>query len=99
MFPIAIMLYQMILFVILTPGLLLRIPPRGSLLMAAVVHSLVFALIFHFTHKFVGSATESFDSMSGGADEEEMGHSSGGMGMGMGSASASASASRGQRMY
>lgn len=95
MFPVAIMLYQMILFVVLTPGLLLRIPPRGSLLIAAIVHSLVFALIFHFTHKFVGSSMESFE-------DGDMGHSSGGMGMdmgGMGHASASASGSRRQRMY
>jgi hypothetical protein len=46
-------LYVVILFVLLTPGVLLRLPPKGSLLTVAIVHGLVFALIYHFTHRIV----------------------------------------------
>jgi hypothetical protein len=46
-------IYAFILFFILTPGVLVRIPPKGSLMMVAFVHAIVFALIFHFSHKIV----------------------------------------------
>ena len=45
--------YVALLFVLLTPGVLLRLPPRGSLLTAALVHGIVFAVVFHFSHKFI----------------------------------------------
>jgi hypothetical protein len=46
-------LYAAILFFILTPGVLLRLPKNGSKFTIAAVHALVFALLFHFTHKIV----------------------------------------------
>jgi hypothetical protein len=46
-------LYVALLFILLTPGVLLRLPPKGSLLTVAIVHGLVFALVFHFTRKIV----------------------------------------------
>jgi len=46
-------LYVALLFIVLTPGVLLRLPPKGPLLTAAIVHGLVFALVYHFTHKMV----------------------------------------------
>jgi hypothetical protein len=46
-------LYLVALFVALTPGVLLTLPKRGKKLTVAVVHGLVFALIWHFTHKVV----------------------------------------------
>jgi|UniRef100_A0A6C0B6V9 mannose/fructose/N-acetylgalactosamine-specific phosphotransferase system component IIC len=39
-----------VLFVALTPGVLLRLPPGGSKLVVAATHGLVFALVYHFTH-------------------------------------------------
>ena len=45
--------YSAILFFVLTPGVLVSLPPRGSKLVVAGVHALVFALIYHFTHKLV----------------------------------------------
>jgi hypothetical protein len=50
---LTVTLYAAILFFILSPNVLLRIPSNGSKLVVAAVHALVFALIFHFTHKFV----------------------------------------------
>lgn len=46
-------LFMMALFVLLTPGLLLRIPKHGSLLTSALVHGAVFATLYHLLHKFV----------------------------------------------
>jgi len=46
-------LFTTLLFVLLTPGMLLRIPPGGSKLTVALVHGLIFALLYHFTHKMV----------------------------------------------
>ena len=45
--------YAAILFFMLTPSILVRLPPKGGKFTVAGVHALVFALIFHFTHKFV----------------------------------------------
>jgi len=44
--------YLVALFVVLTPGVLLRIPAGGSKLTVAVVHGLVFALVLHLTYMF-----------------------------------------------
>lgn len=43
--------YIAILFFVLTPGILLSLPPGGSKMTVAAVHAVVFALLFHFTHK------------------------------------------------
>ena len=40
-----------ILFAVLTPGVLLYLPPKSSLPVAAVTHGIVFALVWHFVHK------------------------------------------------
>ena len=42
-----------LLFYVLTPGILLSLPSRGSLMMKAATHALVFAVVYHFTHKAV----------------------------------------------
>jgi len=46
-------LYAAILFFVLVPGVLLSIPRRGSKLVVAAVHALVFGLVYHFTNKLV----------------------------------------------
>jgi hypothetical protein len=45
--------FVVVLFVALTPGVLLRLPPGGSKLTVAAVHGVVFALVYHFTHHTV----------------------------------------------
>jgi hypothetical protein len=42
-----------LLFYVLTPGILLSLPSRGSLAMKAATHAVVFAVVYHFTHKAV----------------------------------------------
>ena len=53
MHNIATLLYVVVLFVVLTPGILLRLPPKGSPLVVAIVHGAVFALVLYLTHKIV----------------------------------------------
>ena len=50
---LVVTIYAAILFFLLTPSILLRLPPSGSKWTVAAVHAIVFALIFHFTHKLV----------------------------------------------
>jgi len=56
-------LFVALLFVLLTPGILVRLPPNGSKLTVALVHGLVFAIIFHFTHKQVWHAVHPNQSL------------------------------------
>jgi hypothetical protein len=50
---LVVSIYAAILFFILTPAILIRLPPGGSKFTVAAVHAIVFAIIFHFTHKIV----------------------------------------------
>jgi len=56
-------LYAAVLFFLLTPAILLRLPPKGSKWTVAAVHAIVFALIFHFTHKLVWRLSARFEGM------------------------------------
>lgn len=53
------LLYIAVLFFVLTPGILISLPSGGSKITVAAVHALVFALVFHFTHKLVWNVTKS----------------------------------------
>jgi pyruvate/2-oxoglutarate dehydrogenase complex dihydrolipoamide acyltransferase (E2) component len=57
-------LYLALLFVVLTPGILLTIPRKGPKLTVAVVHGLVFALVYYFTHSFVWQLTAGMEGFS-----------------------------------
>lgn len=47
-----IFIFSVLLFFVLSPGLLLRVPPNGSKYVVAAVHALVFAGIFTFLFKY-----------------------------------------------
>lgn len=63
-------LYTAILFFILTPGILLSLPPKGGKFTVAAVHALVFALIFYFTHKLVWRLSMRVEGMTNTAPAE-----------------------------
>ena len=46
-------IYGAVLFVLLTPGLILRIPSKGLLLHASIVHAIVFIILFYLISKLV----------------------------------------------
>jgi hypothetical protein len=50
------MIFVFVLFFILTPGVLLTLPPKGSVPVVALVHALVFTVIFSLTNKMVLNA-------------------------------------------
>jgi hypothetical protein len=69
---LATSLYLALLFVVLTPGVLLSLPPGGSKLTVAVVHGIVFAVVYQLTHKAVWRATSQLDGFQGmGMDKEK----------------------------
>ena len=59
MFNVYMSLFIGVLFYVLTPGILLRLPKGGSKMAVAATHAVVFALVWHFTHsmvsKYIGS--------------------------------------------
>ena len=46
-------LYITILFLLLTPGVLIRLSPGSSKMTVALTHAVVFGLVYHFTFKIV----------------------------------------------
>jgi hypothetical protein len=47
-------LFAALLFVLLTPGVLLTLPSgRSALLTVALVHGIVFGLVYHVSHKML----------------------------------------------
>ena len=60
-------LYTVLLFVLLTPAILVRLPPNGNKWTVAFVHGLVFALVFHFTQEFVLNLSYGFEGFKEGA--------------------------------
>ena len=61
MFSYLMTAFTALLFVALTPGVLLTLPPKGSKLVVALTHGLVFALVYHFTHKAVYHFTRKYE--------------------------------------
>jgi len=50
---LVVAIYSAILFFILSPGVLLRLPSNGSKLTVAAVHAVVFGAVLYFTCGFV----------------------------------------------
>ena len=54
-----------ILFFLLSPGVLLRLPAGGSLVTAALVHAVVFGVVYLFTHKLVWNQVKDLEQTDG----------------------------------
>jgi hypothetical protein len=46
-------IYAAVLFFVLTPGVLLSLPPGGSRTTVALTHAVVFGVVWALTHKLV----------------------------------------------
>ena len=57
MFHPMMSLYVAVLFFLLVPGVLLSLPPGANFMTRAAFHAVVFALIYHLTHKAVWKMT------------------------------------------
>jgi hypothetical protein len=49
-------LFTAVLFFLLVPGVLLSLPPGSSFMVKAAFHAVVFALVYHLTHKMAFKA-------------------------------------------
>ncbi len=65
MFNAYMFLYVAALFFVLTPGVLLTIPPKSSKFIVAGVHGLVFSTVIYFTYNLVLNATEGYENHAG----------------------------------
>ena len=48
-------LFTAVLFFLLTPGILLSLPPGSSKMVVAATHAVVFGLVFSLSHKMLMS--------------------------------------------
>lgn len=46
-------IYAFLLFFLLTPGVIITLPPKGSRYVVALVHALIFALIWKLTSHLI----------------------------------------------
>jgi hypothetical protein len=53
MFHYVMFVYTALLFFVLTPGVLLSLPPKSSKMVVAATHAIVFAFVFQITQTFV----------------------------------------------
>ena len=49
------------LFFVLTPGVLVTLPPGKGKYVVAATHAAIFALVFHFTHKTLLELTRQYE--------------------------------------
>ena len=57
---ITVLVFSVVLFFALTPGILVTLPKNGGKMTVAAVHALIFALVFYFSNKLVGQLSEGF---------------------------------------
>lgn len=63
-----ITLYVAALFFILTPGVVITLPPKGKKQTVAFVHSIIFGILWYFTHRYVWRITSSYEGFKENAD-------------------------------
>jgi len=55
-------LYKLLLFILLTPGVLVTLPSKSSKYIVAATHGAIFIIVYHFTHKLVWQMTSGYES-------------------------------------
>ena len=50
---ILVVFYSIFLFFLLTPGILVTLPPKSNITVVALTHAIIFGIVYHFTHEFV----------------------------------------------
>jgi hypothetical protein len=61
MFHPLMTLFTALLFVALTPGILVTLPPKGSQIVVALTHGVLFALLYAAIHKTVHHFTKQYE--------------------------------------
>lgn len=68
---IAMYLYIAILFVVLSPSVLFKFPTKGSLLVTAIFHGIVFFIVYNMTHSLFWPVSEGFRSANKCAQDSD----------------------------
>jgi hypothetical protein len=68
-------LYAAVLFFILSPNVLLRLPRKGSTRVVAAVHAIVFGLLLFFTGRFVSQLSMMMNVNTMPSTKENIGES------------------------
>jgi hypothetical protein len=68
---VTVLVFSVVLFFLLSPGILVTLPKNGSKMTIAAVHALVFGLVFYFSNEFVGQLSEGFREGKRVANSEE----------------------------
>jgi hypothetical protein len=67
-----ITIYIALLFFVLTPGVLLRLPAKSGKFVVAATHAVVFALVWHFTYKIVWRMTSGREGFTEGLTKKAL---------------------------
>ena len=62
-----ILIIEFVLFIILTPGILVRLPRKGSKFTVAIIHGILFASIIYIIHWYLVSNFTNLESFKEGA--------------------------------
>jgi len=62
-------LYLVALFFVLTPGVLVSLPPKSDKITVAITHAIVFAVIYQLTFNIVKNAVEGFKGGSSSSSD------------------------------
>ena len=60
-------LYTVLLFFVLVPGVLVTLPPKANKTTVALTHAVVFALVYHLSHKAVRIMLSPYDNFEDAA--------------------------------
>jgi len=64
MFHVLMSLAIAALFFVLTPGVVVSLPSGKGKFVVAATHAVIFALVFHFTHKAIWNFTQRFEGFN-----------------------------------
>jgi hypothetical protein len=67
-----ITIYSALLFFVLSPGVLLRLPAKSGKFVVAATHAVVFALVWHFTSKIVWRMSSGREGFQEGLSKQKL---------------------------
>ena len=65
-------LYVVFLFVLLTPAILVRLPPKGNKWVVALVHGVLFSVILLLTNNFVSTFGKNLEGLSENMTKDDL---------------------------
>ena len=68
---LVVAIYSAILFFVLTPNVVLRLPSNGSKMVVAAVHAAIFGAVLYLTQKFVWKLSFGMEGFEGDEEDEE----------------------------